>query len=241
MFKSTIQWMIVAMLTTACVATDVTDEKPGGADGLVSIFDGKTLEGWEAMPEATAPSWTVRDGMIVGRNVEGRSYLVFENKEIADLELEFSYRFPGKGNSGVSIRARMDATHKRLFQSYHADIGHVGIGRQVLGAWDFHTPGRREHACLRGDRLVIAANDEPTLTKIKGAVTKQDIRKGDWNKVHVIARGNNFKFSINGKPAAEFTEHLPVARRLDRGMILFQLHDPGMIVHFRDIRLKIMK
>lgn len=208
--------------------------------GFVSIFDGKTLKGWEVMPAKATQAWMAGDGMIVGDGDKGRSYLVFENKQIADFELMLSYRFPGAGNSGVSIRARKDKTGTRAFQSYHADFGHVGIGKQVLGAWDFHTPGRKEHACFRGDRLVIDKNDKPTVTPIEGAVTVDDIRKGDWNRVHVIARGNNFKFYINGKLASEFTEHLSKERRLDSGMIQLQLHDPGMIVHFKDIRLKIL-
>ena len=241
--------LALVMLPSACVAVKTTDEqKPAKNDkpaidreGFVSIFDGKTLKGWEAMPAKTAPAWTVKDGMIVGDGDLSQGYLAYENKEIADLELKFSYRFPGEGNSGVNIRARVDKTHKRHFQSYHADLGHLGIGRQVLGAWDFHTPGRREHDCRRGYRLVIDERDRPKLTKIKGAVTRKDIKKGGWNTVHVIAKGNNFKFFINDKPASEFTEHLPQAKRLDKGMILFQLHDPGMIVHFKDIRLKILK
>ena len=209
--------------------------------GFVSIFDGKTLKGWEVMPAKATQAWMAGDGMIVGDGDKGRSYLVFENKQIADFELMLSYRFPGEGNSGVSIRARKDKTGTRAFQSYHADFGHLGIGKQVLGAWDFHTPGRKEHACFRGDRLVIDKDDKPTVTSIVGAVTVDDIRKGGWNHVHVIARGNNFKFYINGKLASEFTEHLSKERRLDSGMIQLQLHDPGMIVHFKDIRLKILK
>ena len=209
--------------------------------GFVKMFDGKTLDGWEAMPVKTAPAWTVEDGMIVGNGSKARSYIVYRNKEVADLELKFAYRFPGKGNSGVNIRAIVDPTGKRGFQSYHVDIGHLGIGPQVLGAWDFHTPGRREHRCFRGERLVIDENDKPTLTKIKDAVTKDDINKNGWNKVHVVVEDNSFKFSINGKPASEFTEHLPQKKRLKRGMIQFQLHDPGMIVHFKDMYLKVLK
>ncbi|NIP98889.1 MAG: DUF1080 domain-containing protein, partial [Akkermansiaceae bacterium] len=121
-----------------------------------------------------------------------------------------------------------------------ADLGHLGIGRQVLGAWDFHTPGRREHACFRGDRLVIDENDRPTVTKIEGAVTADDINRNGWNEVHLIVRGNNFKMFINGKPASEFTEHIPKARRLHKGMLQLQLHDPGMIIHFKEIRLKVL-
>ena len=208
---------------------------------VVAPLDGKSLKGWTVMPAKAAKAWSVKDGIIVGDGDKGRSYLVFDKKDIADLELKFSYRFPGKGNSGVSIRAIDDKTGRRKFQSYHADLGHVGIGRQVLGAWDFHTPGRREHACFRGDRLVIDEKDKPTVTKIEGAVTLDDIRKGGWNDVHVIAKGNQFKFYINGKPASEFSEHLPPERRLHKGMIQLQLHDPGMVVQFKNLRLKIIK
>jgi len=223
------------LLCSVCLTAHAADKD----DGFISIFDGETLTGWEVMPPATFKAWTVKDGMIIGDGDKGKGYLVFENKEIADLELKFTYRFPGKGNSGVSIRAIKDKTKRRHFQSYHADLGHVGIGKQVLGAWDFHTPGRKEHRCFRGDRLVIDAQDQPNITPIEGGLTKKDIRKGDWNTVHVIARDNNFKLFINGKLASEFTEHQE--KRLDKGMIQFQLHDPGMIVHFKDIRLKILK
>ena len=209
---------------------------------FVSIFDGKTLKDWEAIPANTSAAWTVKDGMIVGNGDKGRGYLTYSpNKEVADLELKFSYRFPGKGNSGVSIRAIPDKTGKRHFQSYHADIGHVGIGKNVMGAWDFHTPGRKEHRCFRGDRLVIGKDDKPTITPIENSLTKSDINKGDWNTVHIVAKGNNFKLFINGKLSSEFTERLPVIKRLKRGMIQFQLHDPGMIVHFKDLHLKVLK
>ena len=236
MIHKTIQFIFSA--TVMLVTVQGAAAKP---DGFETIFDGKTLDGWEAMPARVAPAWTVKDGMIVGNGDKGRGYLVYQNKEIADLELKFTYRFPGKGNSGVSIRAIVDKTRRRSFQSYHADIGHLGIGKQVLGAWEFHTPGRREHRCFRGERLVIDGKDKPKLTQIEGAVTREDINKNGWNTVHVIARGNNFKFSINGKPSAEFTENLPEEKRLKKGMIQFQLHDPGMIVHFKDIDLKVLK
>ncbi len=219
-----------------------TTAQAAGKDGFVSIFDGKTLKGWEAMPARTAPAWMVQDGIIVGNGDKGRGYLTYSpNKEVADLEMKFRYRFPGKGNSGVSIRAIVDKTRKRDFQSYHADLGHLGIGKNVMGAWDFHTPGRKEHRCFRGDKWVIGEDDKPTITAIKDALTAADIRKGDWNSVHIIAKGNNFKLFINGKLSSEFTEHLPETKRLKKGMIQLQLHDPGMIVHFKDLRLKLIK
>lgn len=210
-------------------------------DGFISMFDGKTLEGWEEMPAAKPAAWWVKDGVIHGDGDKGIGYLVYKNRDVADFEMKFSYRFPKeRGNSGVNIRARVDPTGKRKFQGYHVDLGHVGIGGRVLGAWDFHTPGRKEHACFRGDRLVIDKEDQPKVTKIDGAVTAEDINKGGWNRVHIIVKGNQFKFSINGKLASEFTEHLPMAKRLTKGMIQLQLHDPGMTVEFKELQLKVL-
>lgn len=76
---------------------------------FVPIFDRKSLEGWSpSFPEA-AEAWYVHDGYIVGEGVKGRCYLIYDgNRDIADFELKFSYRFPGKGNSGVNIRAVED-------------------------------------------------------------------------------------------------------------------------------------
>ena len=230
---------IGGLLPLALVAAGLAG--PEDEQGFVAIFDGRTLAGWEEMPARPGKAWRVVDGAIVGEGRKGRSYLVFERKDLADFELKLSYRFPGKGNSGISVRAVPDETGKRQFQSYHADLGHLGIGRQVLGAWDFHTPGRREHSCFRGDRLVIDKDDRPTVTRIEGAVGPEDIHRGGWNTVHLIVKGNTMRMRINGKPASEFTEHLPMEKRLRRGMIQLQLHDPAMVVQFRDIRLKVLE
>ena len=210
-------------------------------DGFVPMFDGKTLDGWKVSEPKAAKSWYVRDGLLVGEGDKGRCYLVYQkNKDVADFEMKFAYRFPGEGNSGVNLRARKDKTGNRDYQAYHVDIGHVGIGPQVLGAWDFHTPGRKEHRCFRGESLVIDKDDKPTLTKIKDAVSLKDIKKNGWNEVHVIVKGNRYWFSINGKPSAEFVEHLPEEKRLKSGEIQLQLHDPGMFVEFKDLWIKVL-
>ncbi len=232
--KKVAPWCI-AMI--ACLVT-ADPSVAGRGSGFVSIFDGKSLQGWTPSSADSAKAWAVKDGVIVGNGDLGVGYLAYEKQDLSDFELRLSYRFPARGNSGISIRARKDETGKREFRSYHADLGHVGIGEHILGAWDFHTPGRKEHACFRGQRLVIDERDKPRRTKIKDAVTADDIHRGVWNQVHIVAEGNNFKFFINGKLASEFTEHLPAEKRLSSGMILLQLHDPRMVVHFKDIRLK---
>ena len=212
-------------------------------EGFVSIFDGKTLAGWKPVSTDAKDAWVVRDGIIRGDGDKGgRCYLAYVgNKKIGDFELKFSYRlFGSKANSGVSIRAVKDSTGKRDFQCYHADLGAIGLGKQVMGAWDFHTPGRKEHRCFRGDSLVTDKNDKPIIIPIENGLKEEDIKKEDWNEVLLIARENYFKFVINRKTSAEFTEHLPKEKRLHAGMIQLQLHNPQMIAEFKDLHLKIL-
>ena len=125
--------------------------------GFVPIFDGETLTDWRAVPEDLGAAWSVQDGAIQGAGLEKRlSYLVYSaDEELSDFELRLSYRMLTDGNTGVELRARADTTGKRPFEGYHADLGHVGIGPQILGAWDFHFATRTEFPCERGTRLII--------------------------------------------------------------------------------------
>jgi hypothetical protein len=213
------------------------EERPG-SHGFVSIFDGKTIEGWHALPTESASDWTVRDGAIVGHGSADRlSYLVWEDDHLRDFELTLRYRLPGKGNTGIEIRSQPDLTGKRPLEGYHADLGHVGTGPHILGAWDFHFAKRREPPCPRGTQLVIDADGTPHSSTIPEALKVADIHPQRWNDVRLIARGNHFQFFINDKLASAFTDNIERGR-LEEGAIGLQIHDKGMRVEFKDIRLR---
>jgi hypothetical protein len=61
---------------------------PASADReLVDLFDGKTLAGWQAVPEESASDWSVQDGVIIGRaSVQRQSNLVWKDAKIAGFE-----------------------------------------------------------------------------------------------------------------------------------------------------------
>ena len=74
--------------------------------GFVSLFDGKTLAGWEGKPEF----WRVEDGAIVGETTPekpttGNTFLIWRQGLVDDFELTCSYRLTG-GNSGVQYRSK---------------------------------------------------------------------------------------------------------------------------------------
>jgi len=242
--KSHLISLQILIATLACFSSSAGDPEPTEKRenlGFVSIFDGKTLKGWRADPESNADAWVVKDGVIRGEGKEDRlAYLIYSgDEELEDFELKFSYRMVTEGNTGVEIRTRIDKSGKRPFEGYHADLGHVGIGDGVLGAWDFHfgAGGRKEFPCKRGTKLIIDKEGKGTHTVIKDAVRREDIKKRDWNTCRIIAKGSHFRFFINGKLASEFEDNIGEGL-LEKGFIGLQLHDKGMIVEFMELELK---
>ena len=208
------------------------------APNAEALFNGRTLTGWHAVPPATAADWSVQNGAITGRGSKDRlSYLVWREDELADFELSLRYRLRGEGNSGIEIRAVTDPSKRRPFVGYHADLGHIGIGPHILGAWDFHFTDRIEPACLRGTRLTINANGTLDSEKIVPPLSLSAIHRDDWNHVRIVARGKSCEFYINGKLASAFMDQ-ETESTFRKGAIALQIHDAGTWIEFKDIQLR---
>jgi Domain of Unknown Function (DUF1080) len=75
-------------------------------EGYASIFDGKTLDGWDGNPKF----WRVENGAIVGESTperpSGNSYIAYRHMEAKDFTLKFEIRVEGTGGSGLQYRSR---------------------------------------------------------------------------------------------------------------------------------------
>ena len=228
---------LIALVALTAANANADDQFRNSNHGKTAIFDGETLNGWQAVPADCASDWQVKNGVIVGTGTEKRlSYLTWNNQNLTDFDLSLSYRLHGKGNTGIEVRAQSDPSGKRPLIGYHADLGHPGIGKHILGAWDFHFTNRKEHRCDRGTSLVINLSDEATRTKLVSPVQPNDVLPDQWNQVRIVARKNHLKFYINGQLSSEFTDNHSTSQ-LNHGRIGLQIHDPGMKVEFKDIYL----
>jgi hypothetical protein len=81
-------------------------------EGFVSLFDGKTLQGWTG----DVQGYKVEDGTIVCRGD-----CLYTEKEYANFALRFEFKLPPGGNNGVGIR-----TPKEGIPAY------VGMEIQIL-------------------------------------------------------------------------------------------------------------
>jgi type 1 glutamine amidotransferase len=204
--------------------------------GFVSLFDGKTLNGWEGKPEF----WRVEDGVIVGQTTpeqptNGNTFLIWRQGLVDDFELAFSYRLTG-GNSGVQYRSKdlgdfVVGGYQADFESgpKYSGILYEERGRGILAE--------------RGQRITITPDGQKVPGEAIGAAEELQklIKSGEWNDFRIVARGNKLQHFINGQLMSETTDEQPDKRRME-GVLALQVHaGPPMRLEVKDIRLKRLK
>lgn len=202
-------------------------------DGFVSIFDGKTLDGWDGDPAF----WSVQDGCVTGIStpenpIKYNTFLVWKNGEVADFELLVDFRLFNH-NSGVQYRAFMNPGKPWSMGGYQADIAgqpHMGI---VYGE------GFRGILAQRGQQTTIGKDGKPVVTGKVGDSNEllSHVDLNGWNTYRIVAKGNVCSQFINGVKVSEIIDEDDVARA--SGLLGFQLHvGPPMKVQFKNIFLK---
>jgi type 1 glutamine amidotransferase len=207
--------------------------------GFRSLFDGKTLDGWDGDPQL----WRVEDGAITGETTTEKpakhnTFLIWRGGKPADFELKAEFRMvdvgSGFGNSGIQIRSWESPTEKWRVMGYQPDMD---LGNSYTGF--IYGEGFRGILAQRGTKTTIHAGNKKTIEKFADArELAKVIKKGaDWNEYDIIAQGNHFSQKVNGTPMCELTDNDTVARK--DGIIALQLHaGKPMKVQFRNIRIR---
>ncbi|NWK55290.1 DUF1080 domain-containing protein [Verrucomicrobiaceae bacterium N1E253] len=185
----------------------------------VSLFDGKSLNGWKTCKTQNAKRWSVVDGVITsgdGKNkVKGNTYLC-TTKEYGDFEFKCEFRLSGDHKTGLinsGIQYRSQIKNGKII-GYQADIG--------KGYWgDIYDEHRRNKALVKG-------NTEELFKTLK---------EDAWNSYTIRCIGNRHELFINGVKVNEFTEldtNIPA-----KGIIGIQLHSGGNAkIEFKNVTIK---
>jgi len=231
--------LLLGVLTAAqtAAADDAIDV------GFESIFDGKTLKGWDGDPKF----WSVQDGAVTGRTTKdnptkGNTFIVWTGGTTGDFELRLQYKIVG-GNSGIQYRSfrLKNRADKWRIGGYQADFE---AGDRFSGI--LYGEAFRGILCNRGQKTELVRENGKFRAKVVGKVgdstaIQKKIKKEDWNDYHVVAKGFHFVHKINGVTTAECTDNDTKQRRAS-GLLALQLHaGPPMTVQFRNIRIKHLK
>jgi hypothetical protein len=176
---------------------------------LKPLFNGKDFTNWK-VPEPNL-NWRIENGVIVGDSEpQLRGSYLWTEKSYGDFVLELDVRWEGEEiDTGVNLR-------KPNFQLQ------MGVSRSLKRdmTGSFMTDGKGDTS-----RYPEAgrANDFAKYLK-----------KGDWNRFKIEARGNTFTTWINGHQVSQYTN----PRYSEAGPLGLQFHDGlKMKVEFKNIRI----
>lgn len=185
-------------------------------DGWISLFDGKTLEGWKA--SENSDSFKVIDGEIVIRGPRAHLFYVGDvNKaHFKNFEWKCEVLMKPKSNSGMYIHTE-----------YQAE-GWPAKGYEVQLNNSHSDPKKTGGIYAIADVM----NDSP-------------VKDNEWFVQEVHVSGKRIVVKVNGKVTADYTEPSNpqrtkemAGRRLAGGTVALQAHDPESEVHIRKVFIK---
>ncbi len=190
---------------------------PEPKDEWISLFDGKTLDGWRA--SENKGTFTVRDGEIVVRGK--RSHLFYEG--------------PVEGHDFTNFEFKADVLTKKganaglYFHTEYQERGWPSKGYEVQ-VNNTHKDWRKT-AGLYG------------IKDVRKSPAEDDV----WFTEQIIVRGKRIITMVNGEVIVDYTEPEDAKRSggfkgrlLSSGTFAIQGHDPGSEAHFKNIHVKVL-
>ena len=189
----------------------------GCSSGHVSIFDGKSFDGWEGNLEA----FRIEDGSIVGGSLERevpRNEFLCTTKEYGDFELRLKVKLagdPARANAGIQVRSRRVPNHHEMI-GYQADMG-----QHYWGC--LYDESRRNR--------ILAKSDAEEL--------RQVLNVDGWNDYVIRCVGPRVELWMNGYKTVDYVE--TDASIEQAGLIGLQIHSgPPTESWYKDITIKVL-
>ena len=173
----------------------------------ISLFDGKTLDGWEKVGKEES-HWEVKDGAITGTGPA--SMLVNTKGSYKNFRYRAEIKINDGGNSGLYFRTKpkpgFTDGYEAQIDSTHKDPIRTG---SIYGM------------CHVYNQLV-----KPDTWFTYELEVRDDVwRNRKLTRIKVTVDGN------------ELYEHLDFAQTFAEGHFAFQQHDPGSIVNIRKVEV----
>lgn len=208
--------LLAALCGAALLVAPQTMTRLHAQDGWISIFDGKSLDGWKVGENAA--TFSVQDGAIVVFGPRAHLYYMgpVQNHVFTNFEWKADVMtFPGS-NSGM------------YFHTEYQEGGWPSKGYEVQ-VNNSHTDPIRTGSLYN---IVNVMNVAPA-------------KDNEWFTQHIIVQGKKVTIKVNGKTTVEYTEPAGVQRPADmagrlisKGTFALQGHDPKSKVQFKNIVVK---
>jgi hypothetical protein len=180
-------------------------------DGFVTIFDGKSFDGWKTSIDHTN-TWKIEDGSFVTRGETAHVFYVGDEKPFKNFELRVDVMTAPGANGGIYFHtAYQEKGFPRAGFECQVNVSHTD--------W------------IKTGSLYGLVNIGVTPCKDDQWWTQTIIVRG--RKVTVKIDGKTV-LEYNEPPIAEGAR----AKKLGEGTFALQAHDPKSVIHYKNIRVK---
>ncbi len=185
----------------------------------ISLFDGKTFQGWTG---DTNHTWRIEDGAFVGGSMEKpvpHNEFLRSQETFTNFVLHLKVKLVGKSgfiNGGVQVRSRPVANPPYELSGYQADMG--------AGWWGcLYDESRRNKVLQRPDAADVA----------------NALKPNEWNEYTIRCEGPHLQTWINGTRMVDYTE--PDSSIPQSGILGLQIHGGGPAeASYKDITIEIL-
>jgi hypothetical protein len=226
--------------------------------GYTSLFDGKTLTGWDGQPGL----WKVEDGAIVAETTPGmfppytfpNTFLIYRGIQAKDFDLKLEIKVEKGGGSGIQYRssAGLPPGQGTSKSSPGRDPRWAMTGPQA----DFWYPVDAQAKQWTGQlysqntsrgiivwRGQVVQSFEGKIPQLVGTIGDRDklgafVKDGAWNQYMIIARGGVILHILNGQLMAVLVDDDPASSNNVSGLIGLQIEGVPCKVSFRNLWLK---
>jgi hypothetical protein len=222
--------------------------------GYKQIFDGKSLDGWDA----DTSIWRVEDGNMVGETLEGKpkgnNYIVYSGDKTRDFDLKLQMKIEKGGGGGIQYRSvtGIPWTRPQPAGQPPYDLKFMMTGPQA----DFWFPVTAQTAAYTGQwysentmQGILAYRGQVTQS-LPGQTNRLVARIGDiqalggyvkvneWNDYEIIARGGVMMHIMNGQLMAVFIDDNKDSANNQPGLIGFEIESQPCKISVRNIWLR---
>jgi hypothetical protein len=210
--------LVLAALCCFATCARAADQE----EGFVSLFDGKTLDGWTPQDPALKDAFKIDDGCIL---THGAFTHLFYSGPINDhnfknFELRVDFKMGESSNSGIFFHTENPGPKKKVEKGYECQI------------------------C--GESYKRDPKKTGSLYDIED-VKKSAAKDNEWSTYVIRVDGKHIVLQVNGQTTVDYTEPTPPNRKKGRegriissGTFALQAHDPNSKCWFRNIRVKVL-
>ena len=181
----------------------------------ISLFDGKTFNGWEG---DTANTWRIINNSVMGGSLTEtvpHNEFIATTESFGDFELMLEFKLTGTGfvNAGVQFHSERAKNPAYEMIGYQADLGE--------GYWaSLYDESRRD--------LTIVRPDSALIQKI--------LKPATWNRFKIKSVGRRIRIWLNDVQTVDYRE--PDEKIIHTGKIALQVHGGGKaLAAYRNIKI----